>query len=57
MIKEGKERVIVTLERDIAGHLEVWKNVTGYTKSDLVNIALRHWFIMKGDEFDDQSKK
>lgn len=57
MIKEGKKRVIVTLERDIADRLEVWKNGTGYTKSDLVNIALRYTFIMKGDTFDDKSEK
>lgn len=51
MIKEGKKRVIVTLEEDLNNHLETWINVSCYTKSDIINIALRQWFISKGDTF------
>lgn len=51
MIKEGKKRVIATLEQDISNHLDTWTNVSGYSKSDIINIALRLWFISKGDTF------
>lgn len=51
MIKEGKKRVIATLEEENANHLEVWEQVTHYTKSEIINYALRFWFLMKGDKF------
>ena len=57
MIKEGKKRVIVTLEKENNDHLEVWEQVTGYTKSEILNYALRYWFQMKGDTFSYDLKK
>ena len=51
MIKEGKRRIIVTIEEDLSNHLDTWLKVSSYTKSDIVNIALRQWFISKGDTF------
>ena len=56
MIKEGKKRVTATLEQDLAAHLETWENYTNYTKSDIINFALRYWFTMKRDTFDGWQK-
>ena len=57
MIKEGKQRIIVTLEEPIARHLEIWLLKTNQainkTKtSRIITEALKEWMEKRGETFD-----
>lgn len=50
MISDTKKRVQVTLSRDILNELEAYSKGTGSSKSNFVELALRHYFGKESNE-------